>query len=149
LKLKHPESNVDFDVTPLYFLGDFDIYDREDSLGEYLNKYDPNDKKQLHSLLTKRFFKGPRVAKLAVEHRAELMKVLIQSLESDDFDFGSILTQDREPGEYFELPWDWEFERPRYFFEEVYRLAIEFWGDQLLSLGMKLPGLAELKIPKA
>jgi hypothetical protein len=148
LKLKYPESNVDFDVTPSYFIGDFDIYDREDSLGEYLNKFDPNDKKQLQALLIERFFKGPRVAKLTVEHKAELMKVLIESLKSDDFDFDSILTQDREPGDYFELPWDWDFERPRYYFEEVYRLAIEFWGNEILESGVKLPALVELKIPK-
>tara|TARA_B100000745_G_scaffold165958_1_gene108627 strand:+ start:1655 stop:2104 length:450 start_codon:yes stop_codon:yes gene_type:complete len=144
--LKHPDTSVDFHVSPAYFVGDFDIYDREDCLGEYLNQYDPNNKNELHKLLREKFFGGARVGKLTPEHKAELMRVLIDALKTKDYDFDSILSHEREPDDYFTLPWDWEFVRPRYFFEEVYRLACELWESELSSIGNKLPNLSELDI---
>ncbi len=41
MKLKWPNSDIDFDVHLRFFLGCFDIYDREETLGEYLNQFNP------------------------------------------------------------------------------------------------------------
>lgn len=139
MNLKFPDTNIDFIVTPAYFLGDFDIYDREESLGEYLNQFNPNDRNQLAFLLKEKFFNGGRVSRLTMQHKAELMKMLAQSLEDENYNFQKFVAHDREPDDYFTLPWDWEFYRPRFFFEEVYKLAIELWGADLKQIGVMLP----------
>jgi hypothetical protein len=43
MTLKIPGTNFDFIVSPAYFLAEFDIYDREEDLGEELNRFDPNN----------------------------------------------------------------------------------------------------------
>ncbi|WLG93724.1 hypothetical protein [Pseudomonas sp. FP198] len=37
-----PGTRLPYTPTPSYFLGCLDIYDREETLGEELQKYDPN-----------------------------------------------------------------------------------------------------------
>jgi hypothetical protein len=71
--LKYPNSNVDFVVTPAYFLGDFDVYDREETLGARLEKFDPNNDEQLQVVLEQYFFRGARATGLTAEHKAELV----------------------------------------------------------------------------
>ena len=38
-----PSTGQPYVPTPAYFLGCFDIYDREETLGEELEKFDPNN----------------------------------------------------------------------------------------------------------
>jgi len=66
MDLKFPQSDIDFIITPAYFLGDFDVYDREESLGEYLSKFNPNNFEDLSLILEEKFFNGGRVLGLSL-----------------------------------------------------------------------------------
>lgn len=124
MNLKCPNSSADFDASPTYFLGDFDIYDREETLGRELNRYDPNDSVQLTEV-RRYFFEGGRVQELSVDHKTELLRVLQISLD-EDFDFASLLG----PGSIaddFVLPGGWQIKNPREFFEQIYREASANW----------------------
>jgi hypothetical protein len=127
MKLKYPDSEVDFVVEPRYFLGVFDVYDREETLGAELDRVDPNDSKQLTELLRRRFFEGPRVAKLSAEHKVELTRVLKRALD-ENYDFAKLFDAETDHWDCFSLPGSWQVRNPRAFFEEIYRLAGEYWG---------------------
>lgn len=131
--LKHPNSDRPFIVSPGYFLGGFDIYDREETLGERLNAFNPNDKNQLRLLLDDRFFKGAIVDQLSVEHKAELMRVLEDALNAEDFDFGVLVSHERDTEDYFTLPSSWDIKEPRLFFLNIYDIALERWGNDFIS----------------
>lgn len=147
LKLTYPNTNIPFNPSPMYFLGEFDVYDREESLGEYLNQFDPNDRTEVNQLLRKLFFQGARAQALTSAHKKVLIESLLAALRDPDYDFLSAFQP--EEADTFCLPFDWEIENGRLFFEEAYRLAMEFWGTELDSQGMSLPSLAELDIAKA
>lgn len=130
MKLKFPDSNVDFIVGPSYFLGDFDVYDREETLGAQLARFDPNDLNQLRDLLRERFFEGPRVAKLSAEHKKELLRVLASALE-ENFDFSALIEPDINSGNNFALPDSWAIKDSRVFFAAIYHQACLYWKDEL------------------
>lgn len=127
--LKYPNSNIDFLVTPAYFLGDFDIFDREETLGERLEVIDPNNKEQLRMAMEEHFFKGGRVKGLTGDHKAELLRVLSSALDSENFDFDALVTHEREADDNFTLPYSWDIHNSRKFFENIYELAMEFWAE--------------------
>jgi len=131
MKLKHPSSNVEFNVTPAYFLGDFDIYDREEELGAQLNAFDPNDEDALDILMDEYFFRGGRVAKLQSGHKAELLRMLSEALADKQFDFAALLRRQDELGSVFALPASWLIRDPRDFFGKIYRLAVDRWKGEL------------------
>lgn len=56
MRLKHVNSSADFIVGPEDFLNCFDDYDREETLGEELNQFDPNKSGQLKTLFDRYFF---------------------------------------------------------------------------------------------
>lgn len=132
MSLKFPDSDIDFEVTPAFFLGDFDIFDREESLGEYLNNFDPNDKNQLQFLLDEKFFRGARLLKFTEPHKYKLMKTLEESLSDSDFDFDAVLNGEDE---YFCLPGSWNIKNPRDFFNLIYDEMFTRWGENLIIQG--------------
>lgn len=147
LKLTYPNTNIPFNPSPMYFLGEFDVYDREESLGEYLNQFDPNDRAEVNQLLRKLFFQGARAQVLTSAHKKVLVESLLGALRDPDYDFLSVF--EPEEADTFCLPFDWEINNGRLFFEEVYRLALEFWGAELDRQGVSLPSLSELDIAPA
>src|SRR4051812_35082364 len=106
MKLKHPESDADFDVSPAYFITVFDVYDREETLEVELEKFDPNVSQQRTALLRKYCFEGPRVAKLSAEHKSELIRVLKLALD-ENFDFVKLFETDYDAADYLILPKRW------------------------------------------
>ncbi|MEJ7582187.1 hypothetical protein WKI22_16910 [Acinetobacter baumannii] len=69
MNLKHLDTDIDFVVTPAAFLGIFDVYDREEILGAYLDQFDPNSPKELDDLLEKYFFNNSRDLRFTVDHK--------------------------------------------------------------------------------
>src|SRR5690606_36752113 len=90
----HPNSNRAFKPSQAFFLGEFDIYDREESLGVYLIKVDPNDRNQVLLLSEQLFFNGARVKSLTVEHNKVLFELLVEALGELDYDFRSVFEMD-------------------------------------------------------
>lgn len=145
MSLIYPNSNCTFKPSLAFFLGEFDIYDREESLGEYLNRFNPNDRKQIRFLLEQLFFDGSQVKSLTAEHKKVLFERLVEALGEQSYDFKSVFELNED--ECFCLPFDWEVNDYRLFFEELYRLAIDHWGDELKALNVTFPELQELNIP--
>ena len=126
MKLKHPNSEADFVIEPRYFLDVFDVYDREETLGAKLSRIDPNDPQQRIALLREWFFEDPDIAKLSAEHKVELSRVLRRSLD-ENYDFARLFDRETDHWDFFSLPGSWEVRDPRGFFEEIYRLSLEYW----------------------
>ena len=124
--LKHPHSDIEFAVSPRYFIGDFDVYDREEALGGELAAFDPNVEDQLRDAMCKFFFGGARVALLTTEHKHELLRVTHVALGDPDYDFEALITDECGEG-HFALPAEWEIKDARKFFSQIYGLAKELW----------------------
>lgn len=133
MNLKFPNSDIDFTITPAYFLGDFNIYDREESLGEYLNKFNPNNSEELCLVLEEKFFNGGRVLELSLEHKLELLRVLANALAQKEYDFASVI--DNQDDEYFYLPYSWAIKNPRNFFETIYSQMYKHWSKDFIKAG--------------
>lgn len=144
MNLKHLDSDIDFVVTPAAFLGIFDVYDREETWGAYLDQFDPNNPKELNDLLEKYFFNNKRILRFTVDHKIEMIKVLINALNDKKFNFGALLVNDEDPYDTFSLPSTWEFTRPRFYFEEVYKLAYKYWGNDLKEAGFNIPNVEDI-----
>jgi len=125
MKLNFPDNTVKFTTTPSYFLGGFNVYDREETFEEELNKYNPNDESHIKALMQNFFFNSQRAAKLTSEHRKELQRMLGAALSSPGFDFCGLLKDDDD--ECFYFPSEWNINNPRKFFESIYSVLNEFW----------------------
>lgn len=121
-----PGTEQPYIPTPSYFLGCFDIYDREETLGEELERYDPNNQIDREELILKYCLTNER----SYRHRYLLYKCLEESLQDKSYDFQALLEHD--PEEYSSLPDGWdEMNCPRLFFEDIFRLATIQWKDDL------------------
>lgn len=110
-------------------------------MGAYLDQFDPNNPKELDDLLEKYFFNDGRVLRFTVDHKIEMIKVLINALNDKKFNFGALLVNDEDSYDTFSLLSTWEFTRPRFYFEEVYKLAYKYWGNDLKEAGFNMPFL--------
>ncbi|MCH8622615.1 hypothetical protein [Undibacterium sp. TS12] len=132
MALKGPMCSADFQPDPTSFLAVFDIYDREESLGVELAKYDPNDFAQLNTLM-RDFYFSVKDDFFKPEHKAELIRVLAEALHDNSYDFAALVVY--EYNEYISLPDTWEIHNPRQFFRNIYTIASEHWKNDLESIG--------------
>jgi hypothetical protein len=114
--------------TPAYFLGCFDIYDREETLGEELEKFDPNDPLDrevliLNYSLSKRW-------RITYRQKFLLYKSLEDALRDSSYDFQALLEHDSQTCSSFPNGWD-TMNSPRVFFEDIYKIATKVWADDL------------------
>ena len=116
------------------FLGCFDIYYREHTLGEELEKFDPNDPADREELILKYCL----VRNRTYRHRFLLYKCLEEALQDKSYDFQSLLEYDPEAYSSFPCGWD-EMENTRVFFEDIYRLATVEWKDDLQKASLEDP----------
>lgn len=86
-----PESGSTYIPTPSYFLGCFDIYDREETLGVELERFDPNPVDRERLILT---YCLP--IKRSYRQRYSLYKCIELSLEDPNYDFQALLENDPE-----------------------------------------------------
>lgn len=126
--LKHPFLDIPYTPKLEYFLGGFDIYDREDSLGAAIATYNINITAE-RSYLIDKLVVG-RSTDLNHRHKKSLIDVLRAALDDDEYDFSKVLRQDLNS--HCGLPCGWEhMDNPRGFFEEIYSLASLGWRDDL------------------
>ncbi|RMT60845.1 hypothetical protein ALP29_02006 [Pseudomonas syringae pv. avii] len=135
--LFHPSSeHIPFDASLRYFVGIFDIYDREESKGEELHAYNPNNQKDREALIL-RYCLDP-YNEFSHRHKYKLMENLAFALNTENFDFSSFFEDD--PDEYSTMAWDeTEIADPRGFFADIYRLANEVWKDDLQKASLEDP----------
>ncbi len=126
--LKHPFLDIPYEPKLRYFLGPFDIYDREESIGEDLSNYNVNLATDRERLIKKYII--DKSSDLSYRHRKVLCDNLGKALNDETYNFSQELSL--APGYYCTLPWGWaNMDNPRGFFEDIYRLTNEWWKDDL------------------
>ncbi|WP_455884905.1 hypothetical protein [Pseudomonas spelaei] len=134
--LKHPFLDIPYEPKLRYFLGPFDIYDREETLGEEFARYDINNNADREYLIKKHII--DKSTDLNYRHRKSLFDILGAALNDDNYDFSQLFAQ--APGYYCTLPWGWaDMADPRIFFEDIYRLTQEGWKDDLQKASLEDP----------
>ncbi|MVV49036.1 hypothetical protein EJA72_12400 [Pseudomonas sp. PB120] len=118
--------------TPSYFFGCFDIYDREETLGEELERYNPNHPADREELILKYCLSRKR----SYRQRFLLYKCLENALQDKNYDFQSLLAYDPEEYSSFPCGWD-EMENTRVFFEDIFRLATVEWKKDLQKASLE------------
>ncbi|CAM4100218.1 Dehydrogenase [Comamonas aquatilis] len=127
--LLHPDSDIEFQASPAMILGPFDVYDREESLGQDLNAYDPNDNAQLRLLFERHLLTALANKGWTAAHRAALTQALAATLQDPQYPFVALLEDDEEHGFY--LPSNWNIQAPRQFFHQAYLTLLEHWGHAI------------------
>lgn len=126
--LMHPFLNIPYRPKLQYFLGGFDIYDREETLGAAIATYDitlPRDRAHLIKHLV-----IDRNTDLTYRHKNSLIDILSTALNDSEYDFSKILSQDLNT--HCALPSGWDcMVNPRTFFEDIHILACEGWSQEL------------------
>lgn len=132
--LKWPMFDLPFEPMLSYWLGGISTYDLEETLGVELSAYDPNDKNEREIVV--RDFILTRFDDLTYRHRFLLFKVLEEALNLPEFDFLSQFESDYD--ENICVAWDeTEIKDARGFFEDIYRLAVEDWKEDLLKASLE------------
>ena len=125
-----------YEPTLYHFLGPFDVYDREHTLGVELAAWDMNDPDQRAALI-RRDITG-QYKELGYRHRHALVVVLAQALQDPAYDFQLILEHDPESSYALPARWD-EMDDPRAFFADIYRLVQQDWRDDLARAAAEDP----------
>lgn len=134
--LKSPFMDIPYAPSISHILGALSIYDLEDTVGEALWKYDPNDEKQRETIIIEFILKD--LMYLSYRHRFVLISALKDALDSPDFNFTKEFESDYE--EYITMAWDeTEIVNPRGFFADIYRLANTVWKDDLQKARLEAP----------
>ncbi|AZE89800.1 hypothetical protein [Pseudomonas orientalis] len=124
--LKSPFRDTPFTPKISYILAALSIYDLEETKGEALWKYNPNNSKEREIII--RDFILKELMYLTYRHRFILISMLQDALENPDFDFAKEFESDYD--EYITMAWDeTEITDPRGFFADIYLLANEVWKD--------------------
>lgn len=127
-----PGTEQPYVPTPSYFLGCFDIYDREETRGAELEAFNPNDPVDREALILKYCLSGCR----SYRKKFLLYKCLEEALQDKGYDFQLLLTY--EPEEYSSFPYGWdEMENTRSFFEHIFQLATVEWSDDLQKASLE------------
>ncbi|GKX52722.1 hypothetical protein [Budvicia aquatica] len=131
--LLDPITKQPYDPSLYDFTTYFDIYDREETLGEELSKYDPNIANDRCAIINKYVIDKSNY--LTYRHKYLLFKVLEDALNDTHYDFNRILEDD--PDEYSSIAWD--INDPRGFFEDILKIAKESWKDELYKASLEDP----------
>ncbi|PKA67935.1 hypothetical protein ATI02_0654 [Pseudomonas baetica] len=127
-----PETLKPYLPSPAYFLCCFDVYDREETLGEELEKYNPNVAADRRELILRYCMPMKR----SYRQKFLLVQCLEFALEEKGYDFKSLFQYDPEAYSSFPDGWD-EMDDSRIFFEDIYRLAMIEWAEDLRKASLE------------
>lgn len=132
--LLDPFLNEEFQPDLMWFIGVFDVYDREETLGVELEIFDPNNNDD-RAWLIKNY--SLHLDYLSYRHKFLLVEFLAEKLNDESYNFQTLF--DIDEGEAASWPrGEWyELESPREFFQHVYTLAQEIWKDYLLKASLE------------
>ncbi|MGK5003714.1 hypothetical protein [Janthinobacterium sp. LB2P70] len=134
--LRSPWIDVPYEPTLYHFIGPFDVYDREETLGVELDTWNMNDPVQRAALIRRDI--TSQYKELSYRHRHALVAVLAQALQDPAFDFQAILEHDPESTYALPALWD-EMDDPRAFFADICRLVQQDWRDDLARAAAEDP----------
>ncbi|MGF6098799.1 hypothetical protein [Pseudomonas sp. 18175] len=134
--LKDPFLNEPFDPSLKWFIGVFDVYDREQELGARLQRYNPNDKNDREFLIKNYALDLPY---LTYRHKYLLLKKLKEHLTEENYDFQNLFEiSDDETSSWPRSEW-YNLESPRDFLAAVYLVAQNTWKDDLQKASLEDP----------
>jgi hypothetical protein len=128
--LKDPFLKENFEPSLTWFIGMFDVYDREETRGVELGVYNPDDPVDREVLVRKYCLGLPY---LSYRHRYVLFEFLERALKDSNCDFQSPFEIDEcEANSWPREEW-YSLNDPRSFFQSIYELAQEVWKEDLLK----------------
>lgn len=134
--LKNPFIDEEFVPDLMWFIGQFDVYDREETRGAILEDYNPDNERDRSELIVKY---GLNLECLSYRHKYVLVVFLESKLNDPDFDFQNLFEIDEgcagswPRGEWYNL------KNPKRFFQDVYVLAKEVWKEDLQKASLENP----------
>jgi hypothetical protein len=132
--LKDPFLNEPFDPSLKWFIGVFDVYDREQDLGLAMEKLNPNEKTDREALIKNYAL---QLNYLSYRHKYVLIKALENSLNDEKHDFQSLFEiREDDSASWPREEW-YELESPRDFLLDVYLLAQFEWKDDLQKASLE------------
>lgn len=132
--LRDPFVNEEFVPDLMWFIGGFNVYDREEARGIELEDYDPNDKNDRVELIEKYSL---NLGCLSCGHKLVLVESLADKLTDKSFDFQSLFEIDENEASSWPRGEWYELENPREFLQNVYTLAQEVWKEDLLKASLE------------
>ncbi|WP_415766290.1 hypothetical protein [Pseudomonas sp. ZB1P45] len=134
MMLRDPFSNEEFQPDLMWFIGVFDVYDREETRGAELEVFNPNDRFDRAELI-KRY--SLNLGYLSYRHKLVLLDFLAEKLSDASFDFQSLFDiEEEDAGSWPRGEW-YALEDPRGFLQDVYLLAQETWKEDLLLANLE------------
>ncbi len=134
--LKDPFLNERFDPSLKWFIGVFDVYDREQELGAKLKKYNPDNKADREELIRNYALDLPY---LSYRHKYLLIRDLESKLKEKNYNFQNLFEiAEDETGSWPRAEW-YNLENPRDFFEALYLIAQTAWKDDLQKASLEDP----------
>jgi hypothetical protein len=128
MMLRDPFMDRNFEPDLMWFIGVFDVYDREETRGEELEVFNPNNQVERETLIVRYSLK---LGCLSYRHKFVLFEFLAEKIRDRSYDFEILFNID----DVYDSSWpraEWyALTDPRGFFEDVYRLAREEWKDDL------------------
>ena len=132
--LRDPYVNTEFEPDLMWFIGVFDVYDREETRGYELCVYNPNKFEDRQELIRKYSLD---LSYLSYRHKFVLVEELARKLRSKSYDFQSLFEIDEaETSRWPRDEW-YELDDPRAFLSDVYTLANEVWAEELLKASLE------------
>jgi hypothetical protein len=126
--LKDPFLNEPFDPSLKWFIGAFDVYDREEDLGLELEKYNPNIRRDRKQLIERYALD---LNYLSYRHKYILLKTLEATLNNESYNFQSLFEiNESEAASWPRSEW-YELTNPRDFLKDIYLIAQYTWKDDL------------------
>ena len=132
--LKDPFLNEPFDPSLMWFIGTFDIYDREQELGMELAQYDPNNKTDRKNLIINYAL---NLKYISYRHKHVLIESLKNKLKDEKYNFDNLFEIDEnETGSWPRAEW-YALDDPRGFLMEIYILAQAVWKEDLQKASLE------------
>jgi hypothetical protein len=132
--LRNPFIDEEFVPDLMWFIGGFNVYDREESRGAELEVYNPNNIADRADLIMNYSL---NLNCLSYRHKFFLVESLADKLTDRSYDFGALFEIDEDEASSWPRGEWYELENPRGFFQEVYTLAQELWKDDLLKASIE------------
>ncbi|AHL35423.1 hypothetical protein CD58_22220 [Pseudomonas brassicacearum] len=134
--LKNPFIDEEFVPDLMWFIGQFDVYDREETRGALLEVYNPDDERERTELIVKY---GLDLACLSYRHKYVLVEFLEDKLNDPNFDFQSLFEIDEDcAGSWPRGEW-YNLKNPKEFLQDVHVLAKEAWKEDLKKASLEDP----------
>ncbi|NCE87991.1 hypothetical protein DK870_26835 [Pseudomonas sp. Q1] len=136
MMLKDPFPNIPFDPSLKWFIGVFDVYDREQDLGKELDKYNPNEHADREELIKNYALS---LDYLSYRHKYALVEALKCCLSDKHYDFQSLFKiGEGEAASWPRSEW-YNLEKPRDFLADAYQFARIIWMEDLQKASLEDP----------